>query len=785
MRSGFWIFGVLCAVLLLSSCSSTKHVPAGEYLLDKVHIVVKDNEEIETAELYNFLRQQPNHKVLGFAKLSLSTYSLSGSDTTKWYNRWLRSLGQPPVIYDPDQTEGSRKQLELALVNRGYMDARVETEVDGSEESRKMDVTFSIYAGRPHRVRSVRYNITDPIVDGLVTADSAASELYAGMLLDRNVLDNERGRVASLLRNAGYYDFNREYINYTADTVAGSEWVDLTMNLYSPGSRPGSALRASLSDSLHLSADRHHRYEVMRVVFVVDADLSGRADALADTVEYRGNLFIYGNDRYLRPAILDEMCMIQSRRPYNARSVERTYEALGRLSIVKFINIEMVPVGAVGDVGMLDAYIYLSRNKKMTASVELEGTNSEGDLGFGVGLGFQHRNLGRGSELLSAKFRTSYESLSGNFEGLVNKRYSEYAGEVGLTFPQFKAPFLSRSFKQRILASSELALSFNYQERPEYTRIIWGLGWKYKWQQQRWGYTRRHTYDLVDINYVRLPRSTIDFINQIAPTNPLLRYSYEDHFIMRMGYTFQTTNKRVPSAGSGTGSFQPVVTNLRTSVETAGNLLYGISKLVKQRKHDDVYKILGIQYAQYVKGEVDYTFTRNFTPRSSLAMHGGFGIAVPYGNSSMVPFEKRFYGGGANGVRGWGVRTLGPGAYDARNSVTDFINQCGDISLDLSLEYRHKIFWVIEGAVFADAGNIWTIRDYENQPGGVFKFNTFYKQIAAAYGAGIRLDFTYFLLRLDLGLKAFNPAQNQEHWPIIHPKWSRDATFHFSVGYPF
>ncbi|MDE6040453.1 MAG: outer membrane protein assembly factor, partial [Muribaculaceae bacterium] len=384
MRSGFWIFGVLCAVLLLSSCSSTKHVPAGEYLLDKVHIVVKDNEEIETAELYNFLRQQPNHKVLGFAKLSLSTYSLSGSDTTKWYNRWLRSLGQPPVIYDPDQTEGSRKQLELALVNRGYMDARVETDVDGSEESRKMDVTFSIYAGRPHRVRSVRYNITDPIVDGIVTADSAASELYAGMLLDRNVLDNERGRVASLLRNAGYYDFNREYINYTADTVAGSEWVDLTMNLYSPGSRPGSALRASLSDSLHLSADRHHRYEVMRVVFVVDADLSGRADALADTVEYRGNLFIYGNDRYLRPAILDEMCMIQSRRPYNARSVERTYEALGRLSIVKFINIEMVPVGAVGDVGMLDAYIYLSRNKKMTASIELEGTNSEGDLGFGI-----------------------------------------------------------------------------------------------------------------------------------------------------------------------------------------------------------------------------------------------------------------------------------------------------------------------------------------------------------------------------------------------------------------
>ena len=166
-------------------------------------------------------------------------------------------------------------------------------------------------------------------------------------------------------------------------------------------------------------------------------------------------------------------------------------------------------------------------------------------------------------------------------------------------------------------------------------------------------------------------------------------------------------------------------------------------------------------------------------------MHVGAGIAYPYGNSSMVPFEKRFYAGGANGVRGWGVRTLGPGAYDAKNSVTDFINQCGDIRLDLSIEYRAKLFWVLEGALFVDAGNIWTIKDYPNQPGGQFKFDKFYKQIAAAYGLGLRMDFTYFLLRLDLGFKAYNPAMNQERWPIIHPRWGRDANFHFAVGYPF
>lgn len=198
-----------------------------------------------------------------------------------------------------------------------------------------------------------------------------------------------------------------------------------------------------------------------------------------------------------------------------------------------------------------------------------------------------------------------------------------------------------------------------------------------------------------------------------------------------------------------------------------------------------MYRVFGIQYSQYAKAEVDYTIAHNFTPRHSLAFHAGFGIGVPYGNSRVLPFEKRFYAGGANGVRGWSVRTLGPGSYDSRNYVTDFINQCGDIRLDLSAEYRMKLFWVFEGALFIDAGNIWTIHNYENQPGGMFKFKSFAKELAASYGIGLRLDFDYFLLRLDLGIKAHNPAMNQEEWPIIHPRWGRDTSLHFSVGYPF
>ena len=776
------LFAVI-AVAALAACSSVKHVPQGQYLLDKVSVEVVDRNDVSEAELYNFLRQTPNHKVLGFAKLQLATYSLSGRDSTKWYNRWLRRMGQAPVIYSDTLTRASQQQLRQALVNRGYLEAHVEADTIRNDAGRRIAVDYRIVAGQPRVIAAFDYNIPDKVVRHLVMADTAQSLVKTGMLLDRNALDEERARITRRLRNAGYYDFNREYINFIADTIAGSKLVGLTLNLHAPSDHRNTAL-ATLADSLGLSAMRHHRYDVRHITFVL-VNPSDSTDAVRDTVRYNDIEIVYGHDRFVRPKVLDEMCHIAVGKPYSAADVEKTYEALGRLSIIRYINIEMEPAGTVGDTGLLDAMIYLSRNKNMSASVELEGTNSEGDLGFGIGLTYQNRNLAHGSELLTAKLRGSYESLSGNFDGLVNNRYTEFAGEVGITLPRFECPFLSKSFKQKRLATTEFAFSANYQERPEYTRIILGTAWKWKWQQQRADYLRRQTFDLIDINYVRLPRSTINFIDEIAPTNPLLRYSYEDHFIMRMGFTYSRTNRRLPSANVNALAVQPHITNLRTSVEMAGNLLYAISNAIGQKKTDGVYKIFGIQYAQYVKGEVDYTYTRNFNTRNSLALHGGFGIAYPYGNSSMVPFEKRFYAGGANGVRGWGVRTLGPGAYDAKNSVTDFINQCGDIRLDLSVEYRAKLFWVLEGALFVDAGNIWTIKDYPNQPGGEFKFNKFYKQIAAAYGLGIRLDFTYFLLRLDLGFKAYNPAMNQERWPLIHPKWSRDTNFHFAVGYPF
>lgn len=775
---------VCLMALTLWGCSSSRHVPQGSYLLDDVDIVIDDSSRVKEADLVNYLRQAPNHKVLGFLKLQLATYNMSGRDTTRWYNRWLRRLGQPPVIYDPSLTDASAKQLRQALINKGYMGATVQADTLRNDRSRKVKVDYMVHPGAPHYISSVTYDIPDTLIERIIMADTASLNLRPGNPFDRSNLDEARALITQRLRNRGYYAFIKEYITFYADTAAGSRAIDLTLTVRPPRTP------ARLTAVTDTAAAEHHRYRVGRVIFVTDARPGTSAarfepTAGSDTVSYHNIQIIYGPDHYLRPSVLEEKCFITPGRLYRASDLDRTYEALSQLGIVRSINIEMQPTGTVDGTPLLDAYIFLQRNKKQAVSFEVEGTNSEGDLGFGLGLTYQHRDLGNRSNLLSAKFRTTYESLSGNLSDLINDRYTEQAAEVGITFPRFMFPFMSRSYTRRIKASTELSMSFSYQERPEYTRIIAGAAWKYKWTTRRG--RNRNTFDVVDINYVYLPRSTIDFINQIAPSNPLLRYSYEDHFIMRMGYSLYRTNKRMQTDAFGARRLgrQHSIYSLRAAAETAGNLLYGISSLSGQKRSDGVYKVFGIQYAQYAKADFDFSQTYNFGERHSLALHAGAGVAVPYGNSRVVPFEKRFYAGGANSVRGWSVRSLGPGSFDSRNSVSDFINQCGDIRLDLNAEYRTKLFWVLESALFIDAGNIWTIHNYENQPGGMFHFDSFARQIAWSYGVGLRLDFSYFLLRLDLGVKAYNPATNQEHWPLIHPRWGRDTAFHFSVGYPF
>ena len=763
---------LICTVLTLCACSASKHVPQGELLLNKVNIQINEDCDIKGSDLYNYLKQHPNHSVLGGVKLQLGIYNISGRDSTKGFNKWLQKVGEAPSIYNHDLTLASQKALTTMLSNRGYMAAKVSVDTTVNAKKKKVDINYKVTTGEPHYINSVTYEIPNDTLREIILADTINSKIKANTIFNRNVLSEQRDAITRKLREMGYYAFNKEYITFIADTTEGSKAVDLTVRTMPPYANDRMVYYTS-----------HKPFYVRNVTFVTNYDPISAHNANSysakDTVNYNGYTILYGESQYIRGKVLEECCFIEPGKLYNSSNITKTYQALGRLGILKFINIEVRPIGEIDGKIWLDTYILLTPGKAQSVTLSLEGTNSEGDLGFGVGAGYQHRNIGKGSELLNTKFKASYESLSGDLSGLINKNYSEYSGEVGITFPKFKAPFLKKEFKQKILASTELSTQLNYQERPEYTRIIAGAAYKYIWSERY--HNTRHTFTPLDINYVYLPESKINFLDSIQ--NPLLRYSYEDHFIMRLGYSFYHSNKKERELFSA--PFQEYVYTIRAGAETAGNLLYGISNAVGAEKTNDAYEIFGIRYSQYAKFDFDYSLTRNFTPKSSLSFRVGAGVGVPYGNSNVLPFEKRFYAGGANSVRGWGVRTLGPGSYNGINSVNNFIYQCGDIRFDFNLEYRAKLFWVIELGAFLDAGNIWTIHDYEDQPGGVFKFDEFYKQIALSYGLGLRLDFSFFLLRFDLGMKAYNPAQGQERWPVIHPNWKRDSAFHFSVGYPF
>lgn len=767
---------VLPALLLLAGCNPARHVPADQFLLNKVRIELDSTSKgMDTEELQTYLRQQPNHKMLWSARTRLGVYNMSGRDTTKWWNRWIRKIGEPPVIYEPQLAGEGARQIRQALVNKGYLSAEVDTLTIVDSIGRKADVTYKVHAGTPHVVRNFNYQITDSVLASIVMSDTTSC-IRPGDLLDRNRLDQQRQLITKNIREKGYYTFLSENITFVADTLEGSFDVDLTMRVSNVPVKSG----------LDRDVPAVRKYVVKDVVYVTDynpaSDKQYGLNAV-DTVSYKDIKIIYGDNRYLNQTVLYENNFIKPGMPYSENEVDRTYKALSRLEILKFINIRLEPVGTIGDLGLLDAYILLTPARSQSMSVELEGTNSEGDLGLAVGLTYTHRNVGHGSETLTTKLRGAYESISGNLEGLLNNRYMEYSADVALLFPKFKAPLLRESFKRKINASTQLNISMNYQERPEYTRIVSTAGWSYKWTEAF--SNNRHTFTPIDINYVYLPKSTNDFINQIAPDNPLLRYSYEDHFIMRLGYSFYHTNKRPETPWQR--QIQRDIYNIRVNAEIAGNLLFLLSSIFDHRAdfHEHPYKVFGIHYSQYFKFDSDFSFTHRFDTRQSVAARAGLGVGVPYGNSAILPFEKRFYGGGANGVRGWAVRTLGPGAFRSNNSVSDFMDQCGDIRFIMSAEYRAKLFWIIELGAFVDVGNIWTIRNYANQPGGLFMFNSFYKQLAASYGVGLRLDFNYFLIRFDLGMKAHNPAEGEVHWPLIHPKWRRDRAFHFSIGYPF
>lgn len=742
-------------LLLLGSCSSSKLVPDNKYLLESVEIR-SDARAIAPNSLAPYIRQKANSKWFSLFKMPLGTYALSGRDSSKWINRTLRKIGEKPVIFDSVQARLSVEDLCNAMKDQGFMHSRVDftTKIHG----KKLKAIYTLHPGEPFRIRTIKYDIQDEEIARLLKGklgDATASQqqvahagvphtdgtradgLRAGEQFSVARLESERERIADMLLDSGYYKFHKDFIQFQVDSSSSSNDIDVDVQL----------LKYRTNSDAPLT--NHPRYKMRYIT--------------------------YSGDGYhhipLRRMVLSNATELTENAWYNQTSLENTYRNFGRMPIIKYTNIQFKEVP---DTNLLDCDIQIDTQKPSTISLQPEGTNTAGDLGAAASLTYENRNLFHGSELFSLQLRAAFEAITG-LEGYQDEDFEEYSVEAKLQLPRFIAPFLSSAFRRRRSAATEFSVSWDLQNRPEFHRRVYSAAWRY-----RWSVPSRHTsyrLDLLDLNYVYMPWISPtfkhDYIDSVSNRNAILRYNYEDLFIMKLGLAMVYNY--------GDNAF-------RMNIETAGNVLNGMAHTLNLHRNDEGhYTFINIAYAQYVKFDFDYTHSVHFDTNNSLVLHGDFGIAYPYGNSDILPFEKRYFSGGANSVRGWGVRELGPGSYKGQNGRIDFINQTGDMKLTMNVEYRSSLFWKFEGAAFIDAGNIWTLRNYADQPGGQFKFDKFYKQIAVSYGLGLRLNFNYFILRLDGGMKAVNPSyeSNAEHFPIVHPDFSRDFSFHFAVGMPF
>ncbi|MFO8001642.1 MAG: BamA/TamA family outer membrane protein [Marinilabilia sp.] len=758
---------VVAGIVILSGggCSSTKFVPDDERLLTNVRIKNKAP-DVSRDDLKPYIRQKENTKLLGFWKFYLGLYNLSGEDDEKGINKWLRKIGEEPVIFDSFLVSQSSEQMSLFLKNKGYFQANVNDSViyPGNKKAR---VTYTIDPGPRYHLNKVDYRLEDDSLREEIYTDTLESVLQKGQPFTVDLHEEERKRITRNLRGKGYYKFSEEYIYFISDTTVGDHQVNDSLVVMEP---------VDISEMEH-----HRKFRIRDVLFhvgigsdeLLPAD-SGEVSSKFDTLRYEDVHIIHEDELSFKPQLLTNSTYISPGDLYDARLVDRTHQLLSGLRLFRYINIRFRESGEYSDEGepLLDCIIRLSPGKHQSFSVDLEGTNSSGNVGAAGNFTYQHKNLLRGGEFFTFNTRLAREN---QFIRSSDEEFNtlELGAEASMVVPRFWLPLRIEKFRQRYNPKTNLSLAYNYQRRPDYTRTIANARMGYNWRSSR---HVEHTFYPVEFNLVNIPELDDDFRDRISDT--FLRYTYEDHLIMNMNYSYLMNQQTL---GQNRDFWY-----LRFNIESAGNLLSLASPLWEEENSENEYnEVLGIRYAQYLKSDVDLRFHNRIDRYSSLVWRFFGGLGVPYGNLNVLPFEKRYFAGGANSIRAWPVRGLGPGSYS--EEAYRFYNQTADLKLEFNLEYRFQLFWILEGALFLDAGNIWSIRESSSPEGGLFRPDRFAEQLAVGTGFGTRFDFNYFIFRFDMGLKTHDPSlPSGERWIPLNRPWTwDDVGFNFAIGYPF
>ncbi len=754
------VFGLL--LILLSGCNPTKYVKPNELFLKKNTVKI-DTRKIEKDNLESLVKQKPNKKILGLLRFHLGIYN-----HWPWKNGNFReNSGEAPVTYDSLLTNRTARQLKLYADKRGYFDSEVNYST--KIHKNKIKVQYEIIAGPPYKIKSTEYVFADDEIKkhSYLILRNTIANLRPGNTFDTDILDKQRETIKKEMKNLGYYYFNKKSVTYKVDSTVGNKEIALQLFINNE------MIKKKDSDSLF--EKKHSKYFIKDLNVYLSKNLKDKNINLFDTVTFKNITVHHEKKLKHRPRMLNHAINLNKNGLYILNDQTNTYKHLTELGVFKNVNVSFEDIGN----NQLNANVFLIPSSKKSFSIEAIGTNNGGNLGVEGNLIYQNKNLFRGGEHLTIKLNGGLEiqqlinqeqTTETNFLGVFNTL--EFGPEINLEFPRFLLPISLEKFSRRSNPKTNINFLLNVQKRPEYIRNLTQGSFGYFWKESRF---KRHFINPFNISIIDL-KPTTSFQKKLdLETNPFIINSFQDHFISSTTYSFIFNNQRINKFVN--------FTYFKLNAEFAGNIESAYNKLtnkVYDNAETESYDVMGIRYSQFIKTDIDVRLYGQ-TKYSSFVKRINIGIGKPYGNLDVLPFEKSYFGGGANGIRAWQARSLGPGSLS--DSLTaNSLNQIGELKIEANLEYRFDITKVFEGAAFVDAGNIWILSEDESRPNAEIKPKRFWNDIAIGLGIGLRLDFNFFLIRFDLAAKVKDPgALDPTKFDLI---W-RTPTLNLGIGYPF
>ena len=767
------MIGCLILCLVLSNCTGLKSLEEGENLLTGYKIKVESDTSVKTSfiteKALEVIEPIPNETLLGTFRPGPAIYHFAGTPKKdKGLKFWLKNkIGSPPVKLSDVSTKSTKLLIQNRLQNLGYFDVVVDHETD--IKKKKAEITYRINLNKPYRIRNIYFPEAEGELEKNIRESELNTLLDSGQTYNLDILKQERQRIETYLKNKGYFYYNSDFLVFKADSAIGNRNVDLYLRL--KNTTPKEARISYAIKSVDVSIKRGL---AINSNFAADDTLN----VAADTINYEDKNFI-AKEELFRPKVLSRYIYIDKGEIFSYSDYLETLNKLIDLEVFRFVNVRFDPEDTTSKT--LDSDISLVSLPKKNLRVSFGPVSrSNNFVGSELQGSFRNRNVFKGAEEFSLNLNSGFETQLNTEQSAVNA--ITFGLELALNIPRFVTPFPIKNYSDRYIPRTSLSLGYNFQKRTNFFQLnSFNLGYAYRWKETN---TRRHDFNLVAIEYNRLGNTSEEF-DQILNDNELLRTSFEDQFILGTNYNFYYDN--TDKNNKSRFYWNP-------SVDLSGNLMNALQGLVDgtdSSEGDDQKYVLGLPYAQYLKINSDLRYFYKLNRRLTIATRLLTGMGKPYGNSEVLPYKKQFFIGGTNSIRAFQARSLGPGTYTPEDDNANYLyfDQTGDIKLEANAELRFDIYGYLKGAVFVDAGNIWTFSEDADRPGAQFRVNDFYKQLAVGTGLGIRLDASFFVLRADWGLPLRNPAVTNNPWVIKNfgsSEWRKDMIIlNIAIGYPF